>query len=78
MPILATGIPNSPRSRSRGFTLIEILVVVVIVAITVSIALLSIGLARDDRTLQTEAQRFAALLEVALDDATLQGREYGI
>ena len=74
-PTLATGIPNS---RSRGFTLIEILVVVVVVAITVSIALLSINVVRDDRDLETEAQRFAALLEVALDDATLQGREFGI
>ena len=74
-PTLATGIPNN---RSRGFTLIEILVVVVIVAITVSIALLSINVVDDDRDLETEGERFAALLEVALDDATLQGREFGI
>ncbi len=74
-PTLVTGIPSK---RSRGFTLVEILVVVVVVAITVSIALLSINVVREDRDLQTEAQRFAALLEVALDDAALQGRDYGI
>jgi len=63
---------------SRGFTLIEILVVIVIVATVLSIGMLSFGLLGNDRELQTEARRFAALAEVALDDASLQGREFGI
>jgi general secretion pathway protein H len=66
------------RHRAHGFSLIEILVVVVIVAIVSSIALLSLGLIGDDRDLQTEARRFAALAEVAQDEAMLQGREFGL
>ena len=68
----------SLRARASGFSLIEILVVVVIVGIVASIALLSVGLVGDDRELQTEARRFAALVEVAQDEAMLQGREFGL
>jgi len=62
----------------RGFTLIELLIVMVIVATVVSIAMLSFGLLGNDRDLQTEGRRFAALTEVAQDDASMQGREFGI
>ncbi len=86
MPTSATGTPRSktrlatvtPAQRSGGFTLIEILVVIIVVAILVSVALISSGTLRDDRDLQVEATRIAALLELALDEATLQGREFGI
>jgi general secretion pathway protein H len=37
-----------------------------------------LGLLGDDRELQTEARRFAALVEVAQDEAMLQGREFGL
>ncbi len=49
-----------------------------IVATVLSIGMLSFGLLGNDRDLQTEAQRFAALTEVAQDEASLQGREFGI
>jgi general secretion pathway protein H len=62
----------------RGFTLIELLIVMVIVATVTSIAMLSFGLLGNDRDLQTEGRRFAALMEVAQDDASMQGREFGI
>lgn len=67
------------RARKQlGFTLIEILVVVIIIATVSGIALMSIGLIGDDRELDTERQRFASLLQVAQDEATLQGREFGL
>lgn len=62
----------------RGFTLVEILVVVVIVGIVMSLALLSFGLVGNDREVQTEVQRFMALVQVAQDDALMQGREFGV
>lgn len=62
----------------KGFTLIEILVVMVIVATVLSIAVLSFGILGNDRDLQTEAKRFAALMEVVQDEASMQGREFGI
>jgi general secretion pathway protein H len=68
---------NSHR-LSRAFTLIEILVVITIVGIVVSIALLSIGVLGDDRDLRKEGRRMIALVQLAQDEATMQGREFGI
>ena len=65
-------------SRIRGFTLIEILVAVFIVGIVMSIAVLSLSLAGDDREAQREARRLISLIQVAQDDAFLQGREFGL
>lgn len=65
-------------SKSRGFTLIEILVVVVIVATIVGTVVLSIGLVGDDRELDTERKRLATLIDVAQDEAMMQGREFGL
>lgn len=66
------------RHRVRGFSLIEILVVVIIIAIVSAIALLSLGLLGEDRELETEARRLASLVEVAQDEAMMQGREFGL
>ncbi len=65
-------------NRTAGFTLIEILVVVVIIATIMSITLLSFGVLGNDRILRTEGQRVAALVEVAQDDAVMQGREFAL
>ncbi len=68
---------RSPR-QARGFTLIEILVVVMIVGIVMSVAVMSLGILGDDREVRNEARRVASLIEVALDESMLQGREYGL
>lgn len=65
-------------AQLRGFTLIEILVVVIIIATISSIALISLNLIGDDRELDTERKRLATLLEVAQDEAVMQGREFGL
>ena len=65
-------------SHGRGFSLIELLVVISIIGIVMSIALLSIGLLGDDRDLQTEGRRIVALVQVAQDEAAMQGREFGV
>ena len=62
----------------RGFTLIELLVTIVIIGIILSIAVMSLSLVGDDREVRKEAQRLMSLLEVAKDDAVLQGREFGV
>jgi general secretion pathway protein H len=66
------------RNRKRGFSLIELLVVITIIGIVMSIAMLSLGLLSGDRELQTEGRRFIALAQVAQDEATMQGREFGM
>ena len=64
--------------RDRGFTLIELLVSIVIISIILSIAVMSLSLVGDDREVRQEAQRLMSLLELAQDDAVLQGREFGV
>lgn len=64
--------------NERGFTLIEILVVVIIIAIISSIGLMSMSLISDDRELETERKRLASLIEIARDEAMMQGRELGL
>lgn len=64
--------------KANGFTLIEILVVVIIIATITGIALLSINLIGDDRELATERKRLATLIELAQDEAMMQGREFGL
>jgi general secretion pathway protein H len=66
------------RQQQRGFTLIEIMVVVIIVATVASIALLSVGVGGEDNELDKERRRLATLIEVAQDDAMMQGREFGV
>jgi general secretion pathway protein H len=82
MPTLEAGIRNSSFMRisqsEAGFTLIELLVVLFIITTVLSIGMLSFGVLGDDHELQTEAKRFGALLEVAQDEASMQGREFGI
>ena len=66
------------RPRQFGFTLIELLVVIVIIGTIVSMALLSIGVGGDDEDVDRERRRLASLMEIVRDEATLQGREFGI
>lgn len=67
------------RRRSlRGFTLLEVLVVVVIMAIVTAATVLSTGLLSDDRELAREADRLVALIDLAGEEALLQGRELGL
>lgn len=65
-------------SAGSGFTLIEILVVVVIVGIISAMMLISFNLIGNDRNLKEQATRLASLLEMTLDEATLQGRDFGL
>jgi general secretion pathway protein H len=58
--------------RGSGFTLIELLVVVVIIGIISAILVLGLGTLGDDRDLRNEA------IEMASDEAMLQGRDFGL
>jgi len=62
-----------------GFTLLELLVVIVILGILYTVMTLSVGvIGSTDRDLEREAQQLQALLQSALQDAVLEGREFGL
>jgi len=64
--------------RQRGFTLIELLVVLVIIGIVISFAMLSLGDGGKRDRLMEESKRLAALIELAGDQAVMEGREWGL
>lgn len=83
MPTSATGRsrtePHKPGSPSNaGFTLLELLVVVTIIAIFLGVAVLSIGLASDNRDLQQELFRLKSVLDLVREEALMQNRDFGV
>jgi general secretion pathway protein H len=63
-------------SRTRGFTLLEVLVVVIIIGVVISFAVLSIN--SDDKTLEEEARRLQALINLTGQEAVLQSKELAL
>ncbi|MDY6994207.1 MAG: type II secretion system minor pseudopilin GspH [Pseudomonadota bacterium] len=64
------------RTVASGFTLIEVLVVIVIIGVIVTLTTLT---ASDSRApLKREAQRLAALLALAQEEAVFQAQEWGL
>ncbi len=70
--------PFLPRTRQRGFTLIEILVVVVIIALMAAVMTVAVGALGGDSEIDEEADRVADVMSVTLEQAELEGRDYGL
>lgn len=64
--------------HGRAFTLIEILVVMVIVGILMAVAFLSFGILGNDDNMDREARRLSSLILLVTDEATTQGRDFGV
>jgi general secretion pathway protein H len=65
-------------AAAGGFTLLEVMVVVVIIAVMTTIAMFSIGVLGVDRGLDEEGDRFTDVVAAALEQAQLEGRDYGL
>jgi len=77
--LVRTRIHRPPaRAAGRAFTLIEILVVLVIIGILTAVAFLSFGILADDDDMDREARRLTSLIQLVTDEATTQGRDFGI
>lgn len=68
----------APRRRAGGFTLIELLVVMVIIGVLVSVAMLSFGALGQDREVEDEAGQLAQVAALAMEQAQLESRDYGL
>jgi general secretion pathway protein H len=64
--------------RNHGFTLIEMLVVVVIIGILASTVVLGFVGSDREQNLRTEAERLAALIEMARSEAVQRNEEWGV
>lgn len=75
----ATGTWNrSLRRRARGLTLLELVVVLAIVGIILSYTVVATTGTDPGTQLRREAQRLAALLEAATEQAVLSWRDFGL
>jgi len=65
----------SSARKISGFSLIELLVVVFMIGILVTMFTLAVGVTGGDRELERETDRLVAVLNLAGDEAVMQGRE---
>lgn len=63
--------------RTRGFTLLEVLVVLVIIGVAAGLVIVGRG-DNPARTLLEETERLRETVQLASDEAVLQGEEYGL
>jgi general secretion pathway protein H len=64
--------------QARGFSLLEILVVVFIIGILATMFTLSVGVLGSDSAIDKEINRLQALLELAREEAVMNGHELGL
>ena len=61
----------------RGFTLIELIVVILIIGLLITMASISVGTSTD-KSLETEAKRFASLVKLASDESVMNVRPIAV
>lgn len=83
LPLFNCGRPNhflktnATLQSQRGFTLIELIVVILIIGLLLTMASLSVTTS-SDKSLETEAKRFAALMKLASDETIMNSRPMAV
>jgi general secretion pathway protein H len=78
MSTSATGTSTDRRRAGRGFSLLELLVVLLLIGIILTLATLAVRPRLGAADSGDEAARLAALLQLAREQAVLQGVEHGL
>lgn len=68
---------RSSRLQQRGFTLLELLVVILIMGLLLTMAAISVSTSTD-KSLETEAKRFATLIKLASDESIMNARPMAV
>lgn len=64
-------LPDTPRHRQAGVTLIEMMIVLVVIGVATGAVTLGLGLLSRDDQAQAEARRLAAAISLGVDDALI-------
>lgn len=64
--------------RQAGFTLVELMLVALLMGLVASAVLFSVDSSEPQKALKRQAMKMAALTELALDQATMTGSDYGV
>lgn len=64
--------------RQHGFTMIEVMLVIALMAIVAVAVVVNIRPPGPERELETEAKRFAALMEMAMEHAVFTSQQLGV
>jgi general secretion pathway protein H len=76
---VTTGLASScPARPAEGFNLFELLIVVVIVGVLAGSVVVGFVGSDREQNLRTEAERIAALIELARDEALQRNEEWGV
>ena len=70
--------PRSGGLRHSGFSLLELLVTLIVVVLVTSLVSLTLSSGGRDIELEAQARNIAEVAAYALDEAQLQGRDYGL
>ncbi|MEM9172325.1 MAG: type II secretion system minor pseudopilin GspH [Pseudomonadota bacterium] len=66
------------RARQAGFSLFELMVVTIIIALSSAAVMFSLGFQRRTPELEQLVNELASTIELARDEAALQGRNFGL
>ena len=69
---------SKPRKNHTGFTLIELMLVALLMGLVASAVLFTVDSSAPQKALKRQAKKMAALTEIALDQAVMTGRDYGM